>query len=95
MAYTVFIDDNYHYMDESERITHGEFETLEAANKACKKIVNDCLAYSYTPGMTAEKLYESYTFFGEDPWISGGEGVPFSSWTYARQRCNEICAPSA
>jgi hypothetical protein len=94
MPYKVFIDDNYHYMDESERITHGEFETLEAAIEACKKIVNDSLAHAYEPGMTAEKLYESYSFFGEDPWISGAEGVPFSAWNYARQRCAEICDPS-
>ncbi len=115
MVYRVLIDDNYHYMDESERITHGEFETLEAAIDACKKIVNDCLDHSYEPGMTAEKLYQSYTFFGEDPWIltvadpsasvsakesataganptaSIAYAVPFSAWTYARQRCIEMC----
>jgi hypothetical protein len=107
MTYKVFIDDNYHYMDESERITHGEFDTLEAAIEACKKIVNDCLAYSYEPGMTAAKLYESYSFFGEDPWImaikdpsepatekpaSSATGtVLFSAWTYAKQRCIEMC----
>jgi hypothetical protein len=118
MTYRVLIDDNYHYMDESERITHGEFDSLEAAIEACKKIVNDCLAHSYEPGMTAEKLYESYTFFGEDPWImpikdssvsadktsstSASENpaspaagtVLFSAWTYAKQRCAEVCAPT-
>ena len=107
MTYRVLIDDNYHYMDESERITHGDFETLEAAIEACKKIVNDCLAYSYEPGMTAAKLYESYSFFGEDPWIlpikdlsaaatedpsAPAPGtVLFSAWTYAKQRCLEMC----
>ncbi|MGP8155613.1 MAG: hypothetical protein ACLQMT_01975 [Candidatus Acidiferrales bacterium] len=92
MTYKVMIDDNFHYMDEEERITHGEFETLEAAIEACKKIVNDCLAHAYTPGASAEKLYAYYTMFGEDPWVLGGEGVPFSAWTYAKERCAEICA---
>ncbi|MFZ0820501.1 MAG: hypothetical protein WAM91_10550 [Candidatus Acidiferrales bacterium] len=108
MPYKVLIDDNFHYMDESERIKHGEFETLEAAIEACKRIVNDCLAHAYAPGVTAEKLYEYYTTFGEDPWVlaiedpsasagknpsvSGAGGVLFSAWTYAKQRCAEICA---
>ncbi|HEX4077749.1 MAG TPA: hypothetical protein VHX61_02590 [Rhizomicrobium sp.] len=39
MTYTVFVDDNYHYMDASERYTLGEFETLKAAVDACKLIV--------------------------------------------------------
>lgn len=30
-AYTVFVDDNYHYMDEDERTTAGVFETMEQA----------------------------------------------------------------
>jgi hypothetical protein len=91
MPFKVFIDDNFHYMDEDARITRGEFETLEAAIEVCKKIVNDCLEYAYTPGTSAEKLYEYYTTFGEDPWISGADGVPFSAWDYAKQRCVEIC----
>lgn len=109
MKFQVLIDDNYHYMDESERITHGEFETLEAAIEACKKIVNDCLGHGYTPGMSAQELNAYYTMFGEDPWVkvikdpseataenpsaSVPSGVLFSAWTYARQRCDEICAP--
>lgn len=92
MTYKVMVDDNFHYMEEDERFTHGEFETLEQAIEACKKIVNDFLEHAYTPGATAEKLYEHYISFGEDPWISGGEGVAFSAWTYAKQRCAEICA---
>ena len=111
MRFRVLIDDNYHYMDESERITHGEFETLEAAIEACKKIVNDCLAYGYESGVTAEKLYQYYTMFGEDPWVlpikdpsapatenpapPAPGTVLFSAWTYAKQRCVEMCAPTA
>ena len=92
MSYKVMIDDNFHYMDESERITHGEFETLEAAIQACKKIVEASLRDAYTPGMSAAELFQGYVGFGQDPWILGGQGVPFSAWTYARQRCDEICA---
>jgi hypothetical protein len=92
MTYTVWIDDNFHYMEDDESYKHGEFETLEAAVAVCKKIVDDYLMSAHTPGMTAAALFESYTSFGEDPSISGAEGVPFSGWTYAKQRYDEICA---
>jgi len=94
MAFKVMVDDNFHYQDEDERYTYGEFDTLEAAVDACKKIVDEYLRSAYKPGMTAEELYASYQMFGEDPWVSGADGVPFCSWKYAEQRCADI-APKA
>lgn len=93
MAYRVLVDDNFHYMEEDERTTYGEFETLEAAIEACKNIVDQWLQSAYSPGMTAESLSSSYVNFGEDPFIVGPgvSGVPFSAWTYAAQRAVEMC----
>ena len=92
MKYEVLVDDNYHYMDESERYKHGEFETLEEAISACKAIVDEFLTSSYKPGMSAAELNQLYTMFGEDPWIAGGgPGVKFSAWDYASARVREIC----
>jgi hypothetical protein len=82
-------------MDEDERYTHGEFETLEAAVEAAKKIVDDGLLHGYKPGMSAAALYSQYTMFGEDPWISCAETKPFSAWQYAKARCEIICAANA
>ena len=92
MKYSVFVDDNYHYMDKEARTTHGEFETLEAAVEAAKRIVNDGLLYDYEPGMSASLLYTRYTMFGDDPWVSGAETTPFSAWDYAKARCEIMCA---
>lgn len=94
-SYQVFIDDNYHYMDEGERYRHGEFATFEEALAACKAIVDEYLLGAYEAGMTAGELYSTYTGFGEDPFILG-EPVPFrfSAWDYARERCAEICGAS-
>jgi hypothetical protein len=36
--YVVFVDDNFHHMDESERYKLGEFSSCEEATEACKKI---------------------------------------------------------
>ena len=91
--YTVMVDDNYHYMDESERYRLGSFFTLNAAIKSCQRIVDQFLAKAYEPGMSPDDLYKCYALFGEDPFIVGAdEGVPFSARTYARQRCQEICS---
>jgi hypothetical protein len=92
MTYTVFVDDNFHYMDKDERYAHGEFETLEAAVDAAKKIVDDDLLHHYEPGMTPNDLYGRYKMFGEDPWVSGAMEIPFSAWDYAKARCEIICS---
>jgi hypothetical protein len=92
MKYRVLVDDNYHYMDESERYEHGEFDTLEEAVVACKRIVDEFLTANYKPGMSAGELEELYKMFGEDPWVAGGgPEVKFSAWTYASERAREIC----
>ena len=94
MGYRVLIDDNFHYQDESERVQHGVFATAEEALAACRSIVDGFLIDAFEPGMSADALYESYTAFGEDPFIipvdSGVAPVMFSAREYARRRCTEI-----
>ena len=90
--YTVFVNDNFHYMDESERYKLGEFDDCESATAACKKIVDEFLEANGSDG-TAEDLFEQYTTFGEDPWISSADkNCKFSAWDYARERCRQITA---
>ena len=96
MRYTVVCDDNFHYMDESERTTHGQYDSAEAAIAAAKVVVDCSLRSLYRPGMTAEVLYDHYTDFGDDPFIrSDDRGCVFSAWNYARERCPEICRAAA
>ena len=91
--YKVLVDDNFHYMDEEERYTLGEFASYEEAEAACRRIVDDFLLDTYKPGMEAGALYVLYTMFGDDPFISSADRArTFSAWDYARTRCDEICA---
>ena len=90
--YTVYVDDNFHYMDEEERYKSGEFDDCESAMKHCKEIVDEYLINAYKSGMTWDQLLSSYKSFGEDPWISSSdESCKFSAWNYAERRCKEIC----
>jgi hypothetical protein len=93
MRYRVLVDDNFHYMDESARYELGEFDTLEAAVAACKRIVDEFLISNYRLGMTAAELYTQYAFFGEDPFVvyTGQKTVPFSARDYASERVKQIC----
>jgi hypothetical protein len=92
MPFKVFVDDNFHYQDESERYEQGEYDTFEAAVAACKVIVDEYLESAYKKGMDASELNSSYVMFGEDPFVVPKlEGAEFSAREYARQRCNEIC----
>jgi hypothetical protein len=95
MSYKVVIDDNFHYQDETESAAHGVFATADDAIMACKAIVNGFLADAVEPGMSAADLYSQYTSFGDDPFVvplnRTGPPVTFSSWDYARDRCQVIC----
>ncbi len=97
MPFRVYVDDNYHYMDESERYLHGEFASLDEAVAAARRIVDDYLASALGDSPTADGLMASYCSFGEDPFIIAdppvGHGVLFSAREYARQRCRELFPP--
>ncbi len=41
--YTVRVDDNFHYMDSSERYTAGEYDTWDEALAKAQSIVDDYL----------------------------------------------------
>ncbi len=100
MKYTVSVDDNFHYQNESDRYVAGEFDSCEKAVAFAKGIVDRCLEHfldkwlRQTPNETPyspDAFYKYYTAFGEDPFIvSEGEKCEFSAWTYAKQRCDEI-----
>jgi hypothetical protein len=94
-SYRVLINDNAHYMDESERSDHGVvFADADEAVAACKKIVDDELNAMWKPGTTATALYRLYVSFGPDPFVvpinPKDPGVEFSAWTYAKKRCKDF-----
>ena len=71
-------------MDETERITLGQFDSAEAALAAARRVVDRDLLEAYKPGMTADELYQHYTSFGSDPFIrSDDRSCEFSAWNYA------------
>jgi len=90
-TYTVVVDDNFHYMDQDERWTLGEFPSYEKAVEACKKLIDEFLEDSLKDNPTAEGLYAQYKMFGDDPYVVGTvEGERFSAWDYAKERCVAI-----
>lgn len=91
-AYVVLVRSNSHYQDEDEEYRLGEFDDCQNAIRACKEIVDDFLAANLSPGITSDGLYRQYTMFGEDPFIvSSMNDCPFSAWSYAKERCTQIC----
>jgi hypothetical protein len=92
--YTVMVDDNFHFMDESERWKKGSYATADEAIAACRRMVDEDLAryMARNPGMSADDLYGMYAMFGDDPFIVG---QPFSAHEYARQRAEEMCPNAA
>jgi hypothetical protein len=98
VPYRVIIDDNFRYQDESERVTHGQFETAAEAIAACRAIVDDFLDGVVEPGVSAAALYDLYMSFGDDPFVvpvnPKDAPVTFSAWQYARERCEVLAVTS-
>ncbi len=67
--YIVKVDDNFHYMDESERYTAGSYDTLKEAIEKCKKISIESLESFYEKDIKPNKLLAQWSFFGDDPFI--------------------------
>lgn len=88
-TFRVFVDDNFHYQDASERYSAGEFATAEEALAKCRAIVRESVESCREPGMDAEEVFKNYVAFGDDPWIPG---VKFSAWTYAKELAAEAVA---
>ena len=90
--WTVYVDDNFHFMDEAERYTEGNYNTYDAAVATCRNIIDRFLLN--TKAATAEELYDLYESFGEDPWIEGPvpcrEGQSFRAFDNARRGCNQL-----
>lgn len=88
--YQIVIDDNFHFMDESESYHSGEFDTYEEAEAECKRILDEFLIDAVRPGDTAEQLESTYVMYGETPHIHGEKLGNFSATDYVKKRCKEI-----
>ncbi len=91
--YTVFVDDNYHFMEEGERYKLGEFDTYEAAVAACKTIVDEFFGEIEDKTLSFSELWEGYMMYGDDPFVvPEPEGSHFSAWDYAKERCRLLAS---
>ena len=66
-TYKVWIDDNFHFMNENERFFHGEFDTPTQSIVASQKIVDDNIESIKEQETDPDKAYERYVCFGDDP----------------------------
>lgn len=90
-GFSIYVADNYHYMDESETYVKDGYATWDAALDEARRIVIESVREVYEPGMTADVLYERYVMFGEDPAIVPmPTGKHFSAWDFARERCEAM-----
>lgn len=88
MTYAVLVDESRPHGRKMDRYAHGTFDTLDAAIRAAKRIVDDYLDAAYEPGMSGQRLWQIYVMFGDDPFIASEELTvsPFSAWSYASER---------
>jgi hypothetical protein len=69
-GYKVFIDDNFHCQDQSDRETHGMVATAAEALAVCRSIVDDFLYECGSSQACPQRLYTSATRrSGHDPFM--------------------------
>ncbi len=91
--YTVFVDDNFHFGDEEYRYKYGEYDTYEEAVETCIMLVDAFFRVLDEGKYTYKELWEGYTGYGEDPFITPEpEGRHFSAWEYAKEWCARLAA---
>ena len=84
--FKIFVDDNFHYTNEDERYLFGEYDNLDDAIEACKKIVDESIS-DLMKDCNLSELLEKYQSFGDDPFVYGGE---FSAWDYAKEKIDAL-----
>lgn len=96
--FKVRIHELFHFADESEMYTWGEYDTLTEAVAECKRIIDDQLPKAYKEGLTPEKLYEGFMMFGDEPYILaptdytwGPDDEDINAISYFKARACEIC----
>jgi hypothetical protein len=91
--YLVYVDDNFHHGEESERYKLGEFKTREEAIAVCMRKVDEYFERIEKDKYSFKELWEGYMLYGEDPFISNDDNeIKFSAWAYAKERCMEYAA---
>ena len=90
--YTVYVDDNFHHMDESYRYELEQYDTWSDAVKVCKMIVDENIKSYIQEGIDVADLYRHYTSVGDDPWVTPvPEGLQyFSAWSYAKALTDKL-----
>jgi hypothetical protein len=74
----------------------GNFQTVEAAIKTAKTLIDNLLLSKHRPGMSAPALFLIYKNSGEVPVIFSDadftiSASAFNHFQYASRKCNEIC----
>ena len=92
VGFTVYVDDNYHYMDEDERWTLGVFGSAAEAVSAAKDLVTKSVEHMHEAGMSAEQVFARYQAFGDDPFVvgDGAECRSFHAWTFAEEESQRL-----
>lgn len=81
VKYVVMVDDNFHFMDESERYKAGEFDTYEQAEALCREIIRK--SFQELGGS-----FEAWKNYGDSPFIVGGKFIASSYAEKLSQRLN-------
>ena len=90
-SFSVDVYSDRSLLSESPWLRIGEFEELDDAIDACKKVVDDFLHQPLNAFIEPEQLVRTFLCFGDVPVINGAKNLPsFDVYEYLAQRCREF-----
>jgi hypothetical protein len=96
--FTVWVDDNYHFMDKSYRYQIvDDYDTKDEAIAKCREIVESSIGTNHKKGKSAEELFSGWSMYGESPFIVSSFSISpeyketiFSASEYAKEFCEKL-----
>lgn len=93
-SFSVDVYSDFRRSKQSPWVRIGEFDNLDDAIEACKKVVDDFLQSPINAFLGSERLRTAFFSYGDVPVINGVENLrSFDIYEYLAKRCGEVSRP--
>ena len=94
-SFSVDVYSDFRRSKQSPWVCIGEFDNLDDAIEACKRVVDEFLQSPINAFIGSDRLETAFLSYGDVPAIKGAENLPsFNIYAYLAMRCRKVSYPS-
>lgn len=94
-SFSVDVYSDFRRSKQSPWVRIGEFDNLDDAIEACKKVVDEFLQSPINAFIGSDRLETAFLSYGDVPVIKGAQNLlSFDIYAYLAIRCREVSHPS-